>query len=275
MATLQQRLLSIKPIREIVRKPRPLKYLSNYKANELRSILLYYFPVCLIGILPQKYVTNFQQLSFAIYILLKSNITSHDLIDAKELLKLFVHDFQVLYGKYNMVIMVHLLTHIVESVRFLGPLWAQSAFGFERNNGCLLKYVNGTKDVLDQMSSKYLIKKYLEIKSTPVDESETFFIGKSKIVKEVALTLFDDVSGICIEEVNKEFFAYKGITRNGIRYTSLLHNVSKKSIDYFVGLKSGTLGIAKYYIYYKDMMFVVLEEYEEMETIGHTSEENR
>lgn len=272
MAILQRKLLSIKPIREIIRKPRPLKDLSNYKANELRSILLYYFPVCLIGILPPKYVTNFQQLSFAIYILLKSNINCQDLIDAKELLELFVHDFQLLYGKFNMVMNVHLLTHIVESVRFLGPLWAQSAFGFERNNGCLLKFVNGTKDVLDQMSSKYLIKKYLEIKSTPVDECKTCFIGKPKLVKEMSLTLFDDVTDISLEIVNKEFFAYKALTRNGIRYTSLLQKKTKKSIDYFVGLKSGTFGVAKYYIHYKDNKYVVLEEYEEFEKIGHISE---
>lgn len=270
LASLEQKLLSIKPIREIIRKPRPFKDVLNYKANELRSILLYYFPVCLINILPRNYVTNFQQFSFAIYILLKSEITNQDLIDATTHLKSFVRDFEMFFGKSNMVMNVHLLTHIVESVRFLGPLWAQSAFAFERNNGCLLKSVCGTRDVLDQMSGKYLLKKYLQ--TSRKYENKIKIIGRPKKVKEIALTLIHDSSGKCTKIVNQEFFAYTAIEQNGIKYTSLLHRELKKSIDYVVGLESGCFGIAKYYIYYENIHYVVLEEYEVMEEIGHISE---
>lgn len=67
LALLESKLMSIKPIHEIIRKPRPFKDRANYKANEIRSILLYYFPVCLIGVLPQKSISNCYHQPFTFY----------------------------------------------------------------------------------------------------------------------------------------------------------------------------------------------------------------
>lgn len=270
LALLDQKLLSIKPISEISRKPRSIKNRCDYKANEFRSILLYYFPVCLINVLPSEYVEHFQLLSSAIYILSKSSISRDDLFEAEQKLKIFVREYENLYGKIEMVMNVHLLTHIVESVRNLGPLWTQSAFPFERNNGILLKLINGSTDVLDQISSKYLLKKYLQetIKEQRSDETVKF-IGKPIALQNVSMTVYEDCSDKSVEIENKILNVYRGIKINGIKYTSRLYKELKKSIDYFIGLKSGSIGISKYYISHENKAFVLFEKYEVIGSVGH------
>lgn len=159
---LNRLLLSIKPNREVTRRPRSLRQRANYKASEIRSILLFYFPMLLPNILADVYVQHFRLFSSAVYLLSKSRISRIELNVARGKLEQFVRDFQNMFGQKEMVMNVHLLTHIAKCVEVSGPLWAQSAFPFERNNGCLLKFVNGTTDVLDQISSRYVIWKGLQ-----------------------------------------------------------------------------------------------------------------
>lgn len=268
LIALNRKFLSIKPVREIKRQPRSLLWRADYKANEFRSILLYYFPICLVDILPMKYVRLFRLLSSAIYNLLKTQITQEDIDEADHKLKLFVNNFESIFGKAHMVMNTHLLTHIPESVRNLGPLWTHSAFPFERNNGCLLKLINGNKSVLDQISNKYLYQQFLRHKSINVrrkDKTSISFLGKDEINLELTkemFDIFDGKSNKCIEVKNKQFSVYKKIEQNGIIYTSLLYK-DIKSIDYFIGLNNGTIGIAKYYIKFDDVQYAIINKFEE------------
>lgn len=56
---LNDRILALKPCQFISRKPQGLKKGGSYKANELRTLLLYYLPVCLRGILSKTYLDHF------------------------------------------------------------------------------------------------------------------------------------------------------------------------------------------------------------------------
>lgn len=57
----------------------------------------------------------------------------------------FADSFENLYGKNNVTINIHLVRHLADVVKNLGPLWAHSAYGFEANNGIV---VDGNKIVL-------------------------------------------------------------------------------------------------------------------------------
>lgn len=149
---LSDRIAAIKPNADVVRKPRGLDQKADFKASEYRFILLYYLPVCLEGCVPKVYVEHIRLLSGALYILLQTSITYEEVDTAEKMLKTFVKEHQKLFGKENMIMNVHLLKHLAESVRELGPLWCHSAFPFERNNGILLQLVNGTTDVLQQVA---------------------------------------------------------------------------------------------------------------------------
>lgn len=95
---LNQRIASIKPPKFISRLPRSLDQRNKFKASEVRSMLLYYLPVCLKGILEKKYLEHFTVLSACIYKLLCTEITNLDLSLAEHHLKLFVGQFEELYA---------------------------------------------------------------------------------------------------------------------------------------------------------------------------------
>lgn len=232
-------------------------------------MLLYYLPVCLPGFLPNVYVKHVRLFSAAVYILLQKTISSEEVDRAEQMLQLFVKQHQDLFGKQNMVMVVHLLTHLTESVRRLGPLWCHSAFPFERNNGFLLKLANGTTDVLHQISSKYCLAKSLINKNEPADEDVNVLLGKGFNIQEAASLVFDYNSLEIIDFGKKSLHAYYRIRLNKITYTSLLYTRPKRSIDYFIQLKDGTIGTAKYYFCYNDKICVMLTQYKIIDTIDH------
>lgn len=136
---LNKRILNMKSTSEITRHPRSIFERKEYKANEYRTLLLYYLRYCLVDLLPMRYINNVQLLSSSVYMLLRSRITPENLLLAETRLYQFADEYEVLYGQENVTMNLHLCRHVAESVRNLGPLWAQSAFGFETNNGVLVR----------------------------------------------------------------------------------------------------------------------------------------
>lgn len=182
---LDKKILAIKPTSKIKRKPRSLiKYRSDLKANEIWSLILSYLPVVLSGILNKKYVVHLRLLSSAIFILLKKSISLNELNDVAKSLKKYVEQFEILYGKSSITMNIHLLLHMVQAVRNHGRLWCQSTFGFETNNGKLVKNVKGTKNILKQISERYILRKKIEEEyDAYVTKCGTHFLGKGKVVQ--------------------------------------------------------------------------------------------
>lgn len=137
ISLLDSRLLRLKPPLEITRSLRSLKCIGFWKASEWRAFLLFYAITVLPGVLDPIFLEHFFHLSFGIHILLQKSISQHDLQMAHMYLVLFVVNMKKLYGEENVSFNCHQLIHLTESVRNWGPLWATSAFSFERNNGNL------------------------------------------------------------------------------------------------------------------------------------------
>ncbi|XP_037048620.1 uncharacterized protein LOC119083069 [Bradysia coprophila] len=270
---LSRKIMNIKPTSSIVRKPRPLTQLPNFKASEHRSMLLYYLPVCLPGSIPNKYVKHLRLFSAAVYILLQRMITYENVDKAEEMMCSFVKQHQDLFGKESMVMVIHIVKHIAECVRQLGPLWSHSAFAFERNNGCLLKLAVGTTDVLHQISTKYCLGKAInvqDVKDNPtIQKNQKILLGKPVNVKELSRHVFDISSLEILPFSNVSLSVHKRIRYAKLIYTSTMYTRPKRSVDYFIGLKSGEIGTAKYYFTYNERICVMLEEYEIIESISH------
>lgn len=266
---LNARILSIKTIREVNRKPRSLEKRCKFTASEFRSMLLYYLPVCLPGCLPNLYIQHFRLLSAATYILLKSTITRSEMNEAEGMLHRFVQQHQRLFGVQNMVMNVHLLKHLVQDVRSLGPLWCHSTFPFERNNGVLLKKAIGTTDVLQQISSKFCLSKAIINGPKVLKANEKVLLGKSVKVVESSLRVFhsDDLQEIDLS--NKELYVHKRINLKHTIYTSTLYTLPQKSVDYFIELNNDIIGKAKFYFESDGKVHMVLEEYEVYGNIDH------
>lgn len=268
-AWLNERIESIKPCRFITRLPRSLALRRTFKASEYRSLLLYYLPVCLQGVLAKKYLDHFKLLSACIFKLLGTHISDQDLTTAENCLQIFVRQYEEYYGQENMTMNVHLLIHIVSCVRNLGPLWAQSMFAFESNNAVFSRYVNGNQDIMAQVNLKYAMKEIVKTEKEHTKTNVHFSVNKTirlteceKIAIASRKILLKNISAVPIHCVYE----------NSIdRYTSIQYTKAKRTIDYFVELENA-IGKVKYYFHYQNQNFAVIEEFEMVTNINHIIE---
>ncbi|KAK7880001.1 hypothetical protein WMY93_033332 [Mugilogobius chulae] len=122
-----------------------------FKASEYRDILIFFGPIVFRGILQTLYYNHFLLLSEAIFILLMESISPEQIDHAEKLLWNFCSQMANLYGERYETANVHLLVHLADSVRDLGPLWTHSCFHFEDKNGYLLRLTHGTQNISMQM----------------------------------------------------------------------------------------------------------------------------
>lgn len=106
-------------------------------------------------------MSHLAKLVNATHILCSSKISAEGLEEANQLLLTFVDDFENLYGESQMVFNVHLLTHLTDCVKSIGPLCTYSNYHFEDQIGHLIGLHKGTTDVTSQISEKYLLEKNL------------------------------------------------------------------------------------------------------------------
>lgn len=145
--TVDERLTAISPPHYITRTPRSLSQLSHFKASELKAFLLFYGVACMWQILPDEYFQHFLLLVEGTYILLQDSISYTDLEKAANLMKHFCINVAALYGERFQTSNVHMLLHLKQKVKDLGPLWCNSCFYFEDFNGELRNLFHGTQKI--------------------------------------------------------------------------------------------------------------------------------
>lgn len=257
-AAIDANLKMIHPPVSVARKTRSITERHLWKANEWRNWCFFYAVPCLFNILPTIFMDHFNLLSEAIFILSKVNIEVHDINVAEQNLRKFVEQFQNLYGKIHMTYNVHLLLHISDSVRNVGPLWAYSNFAFESNNGVLKSYVHGKTDVNHQIVSKYLLSQHLDLTSNETvnnylkktgnkrihgENFQNKVLGKPQIhlVTDAEKTIFGSVYSILIN--------HRAIVHNtlfkGKKYSTTMKSQSN---DYTIQLKNGTITEIDYFL---------------------------
>lgn len=180
---INQLLTSIETIFENHRVMREFSSKSKWKASEWRSWLLFFGIPCLRGILPDNCLQHFALLVNTVFTLLQKEITSDELRLCGMCIVQFVGEFEILYGVNEMTFNVHILLHLVESVRHSGPLWATSAFCFESFLHVLKQYVLGPKKPEQQMA-----KKALEILDYKFETSRSIF--HSEVARQYCKRIF-------------------------------------------------------------------------------------
>lgn len=86
--------------------------------------------------------------------LLHSEISNENLHQVEEKLQRFVKDYQIFYGKTRMTMNVHSVTHLVDCVKNMGPLWTYSMFHFESYNGTLKAFGENSVNAVNQIVEK-------------------------------------------------------------------------------------------------------------------------
>lgn len=271
--SVNKRLLSIKPNKTFSRVPRSITERHTWKANELRTWLLYYGVPCLDGILPKKYQRHFILLSDSIFILSTSNITPCNIDTARNKLLEFVLNFERFYGIENMVYNVHLLTHLIDCVENCGPLWAHSNFCFESNNGVLVDYVKGNTDQLQQIVSKYCFKRTIANMLCHQNElDQHYYKSINRKYRETEDTVIKFLGGpslivpnndiknsLVIENINIDVIsAYNRISIGKTVYHSLHYDEKLKTKDSIVELLDGSYGEIEFMFSHQNKYYMVL-----------------
>lgn len=273
------RLLSIKPPEYITRTPRSVKQWRYWKASELRAWLLFYsFPV-LHNILPAVYLNHFGLLISAIYTLLLESITQEQVDVAEQLLVKFVTDHHVLYKERFCSFNVHQLTHIIDSVRNWGPLWATSAFLFEDRNGQLVRLAKGTQAVAQQLATLVGVSTALSVlyKRIQPQSPAEFVLSKLDSVhfRKVSApngTIFHGApcrTSAAVKETLEGFFrtvdditVYKKVTVGSETFSSTLcTNQSRRNnftITWVVG-EERTFALVQCFVKWKGQLFLVIK----------------
>lgn len=196
VGTVDERLCSIRPTKEIQRTPRKIATSIKYwkgsnltiqlgytygmylLAHELQMWLLHYSPVVLRGILPDIYYQHHLLLVEGAYLLLKDSISNQDLEKSFKSFKHYCYLFPSYYGiiiamcahtevaiftagEHYMTVCLHSLMHLPDCVRNLGPLWCHSCFTFESANGDLLKVFHGSMRIEKQVNFLSIVKALL------------------------------------------------------------------------------------------------------------------
>ncbi|KAJ8018071.1 hypothetical protein HOLleu_44145 [Holothuria leucospilota] len=136
---------------EFSRKPRSVFEVKQWKATEFRQFLLYTGPVALRGLLPNHMYRNFMTLSVSMSCLLSPTLCLEFTDYVKDLLKVFVQNFGLIYGNQFLVYNVHSVIHLVDDARNYGSLDNVSSFPFENYLGKLKRMVRRPQDPLAQI----------------------------------------------------------------------------------------------------------------------------
>lgn len=157
-AAINKKLICIQPTQEIHRLPRPLTENKKWKATEWRSYTIFYYFPCMKGILKEKALKGMLLFSRSLYTLLKQEITEEELNQVEIDILIFVAESQILYGIHAMTFNMHILLHMVQSVRKCGPIWSNSTFPFENGIFICKSIFNGTRNIASELSKKWLRK---------------------------------------------------------------------------------------------------------------------
>lgn len=138
-------LLNIRVPDFLTRVPRSTDCFSKWKANELRSFLLYFSLIILSQCMSVRHFQHWMLLVSSFYLLLQDSVSMNDLGRAKIMMNMFCRQFPDLYHPQYYTYYMHNLLHLHVICERNGPLWCNSAFQFESFNGTLAKFIHGTK----------------------------------------------------------------------------------------------------------------------------------
>lgn len=153
---ISQRLLSLKKYvpMEFQRRPRSLKDINFWKSTEFRQFLLYTGVVVLYKLVNNDIYNHFVTLHCAIRMLCCPNTYLANIKNAEKLLKNFVENVGILYGRNKISYNVHNLLHITDCVKQFGPIDNFSAYRFENHMQYLKMKIRRPYLVLQQLHNR-------------------------------------------------------------------------------------------------------------------------
>lgn len=265
---LDKILKSVKLSSEISYTPRSLDQLSTYKAIDYRNLFFYYLPIAIQKInLKNEYVQLIGMFSNATFILTKENQSENEIEDACAQLIKFADNFEKAFNKKHVSMNVHLLRHVKQSIENCGPIWCNSMFPFERQNGVLKRMINGTYQMNKELVRKYLSSLIQADKY--VFKISTTIVGELGFFKVPSKNEIEDLKKINYIAPNK-IKCFK-VINNGQRIASETYTKSNR-IDSFVKVSNGLVGSIKLFYHIENEFYLRLDKYKYGPDTNHLHE---
>lgn len=140
---------------EFERKPRTLKELHYFKANELRQLLSYTLPVLLKGFVSEELHRQVLLLHVAVRLLQDPNHFRENSEAARYLLDLFVSQYSATFGIKMFTYNTHCILHIPDYVEKFGALYSISAYKPENHMRLLRKLLRKNNLHLQQFFNRF------------------------------------------------------------------------------------------------------------------------
>ncbi|XP_058806329.1 uncharacterized protein LOC131672849 [Phymastichus coffea] len=174
---INQLLSNFKVPTQLIRLSRSLSDRAFWKAAEWLNWILFYSAPILKLISEdfpefERYMNHWFIFVEAYYILLQTEITVTELKRADSLLKQFVFQTELLYGRDAMTYNVHQLLHLAQSVADWGPLYVHSGYVFESGNGKIKQTIYAAKGVLSQVCRHLYFKESIRILQKHVEAKD-------------------------------------------------------------------------------------------------------
>ena len=160
------KIAGIKVVREFSRRLRQLDF-GVMKAQELRNLILFFFPLVLQCI-PEKFVQErklWLQLTFILRACIIPNNEFNNIpnVIIQDVAKSFYKNFEAVYGKKNCTYSIHVFSSHLLLVRGMEPLTSRSAFKYENFYSKLRNlFQPGTISPSKQMLQNCYMKKKLD-----------------------------------------------------------------------------------------------------------------
>ena len=273
-------MLKIKGVSFITRGPRAMSESQMWKASEWKN-WGYFYSIPIVEALVKNeflgasYFENWVHLMTGLSLLNSVCISPSDILRAKQCLEQFQVGFLSLYGEDQFSSNIHLIWHLPDSVKYLGPMWSTSLYQYESFNRVLLNsFRTGSQGLLLQIAERCQMRScYVQLysgmlKELGTDQSVSLKVWKNKmnpqdIVSRKPVSVlefnkveifkrpyFDDVKAVVKQHVTQshtssiEFFdrvVAKGVTFTTYSYKS--HLTDKKKQDcYFYSDKWNSFG---------------------------------
>lgn len=266
--SISVKLLKIRPLSEMYRRPNSLEDLSLWNAADWLYWALYYAIPCYKEYLHSK---NFKCLVLFckfLYGLLGEEINSTTLDTIDEEILIFQRLWQKYHKEKGMTSNIHSAMHLTESVRKTGPLWLTSAFGSESFQSRLKRNVHSAKGVAGRMID-YILEHFeqrnkLESEN-PTDNADLCSKFCSDLIynqKNKSKNQREFADGSVIfrhrEDLSGNMFwrcSYKN---------NILHSKFYKSTNFdntIIQLEDGRLGEIEYFFAKEERIYMKLQEF--------------
>ena len=126
---------------EFNRRSREITMCHNFKATELRQLLLYTAAAVFKNVFEEEYYDHLMILNSVVRLLISEDTQREMYVWCQGALESYVRTCETLYGQQFLSYNVHCLLHIVADVEILGASETTSAFGFENNMQVFRKYI--------------------------------------------------------------------------------------------------------------------------------------